>query len=84
MNYVFVAFAVICLVRVLWWMIKTKGGGRAFLLSAAEGTASLFAVNLAGALTGVTLAVNWAALGICGILGMPGVIMMLFLNYIFR
>ncbi len=50
---------------------------KAFLLTLTQGVASLFAVNLTGMLTGITIAVNWYTLGVCCLTGTPGVIMML-------
>ena len=80
MNAVFITLAVICAASVLWWMIKSKKGATCFAVSALQGLAAVFAVNLAGLVTGITLAVNWYTLGTAVLLGLPGVITALGLN----
>ncbi len=84
MNFAFVSAAVISTVCVLWWMIKSERGGLSFIKSAFQGLAGLFAVNLIGMVTGVTVAVNWYSIVSFVILGLPGVIGSLFLNLIFK
>lgn len=83
MNFAFIAAAVICTVCVLWWMVKSEKGGISFIKSAFQGLAGMFAVNLIGMVTGVTIAVNWYSLAAFIILGLPGVIGTLMLNFIF-
>ena len=80
MNAVFITLAVICAASVLWWMIKSEKGATCFAGSAPQGLAAVFAVNLAGLVTGITLAVNWYTLGTAVLLGLPGVITALGLN----
>ena len=80
MNAVFITLAVICAASVLWWMIKSATGATCFAVSALQGLAAVFAVNLAGLVTGITLAVNWYTLGTAVLLGLPGVITALGLN----
>lgn len=80
MNAVFITLAVICAVSVLWWMIKSEKGATCFAVSALQGLAAVFAVNLAGLVTGITLSVNWYTLGTAVLLGLPGVITALGLN----
>ena len=82
MNGFFIAAAVISAVCVLWCMIKSEKGASSFALSALQGIAAMFAVNLAGLVTGVTLAVNWYTIVSFILLGMPGVIGALVLNLI--
>ncbi len=84
MNFAFISAAVISTVCVLWWMIKSEKGGLSFVKSAFQGLAGLFAVNLVGMVTGVTIAVNWYSIVSFIILGLPGVIGALILNLIFR
>lgn len=84
MNFAFISAAVISTVCVLWWMIKSEKGGISFIKSAFQGLAGLFAVNLAGMVTGVTIAVNWYSIVSFIILGLPGVIGTLILNLIFK
>ena len=83
MNAGFIAAAVISTVCVIWWMIKSEKGATSFFLSALQGIAALFAVNLTGMITGITVAVNWYTIISTVILGMPGVIGALALNFIF-
>lgn len=80
MNAFFITLAVICAASVLWWMIKSEKGATCFAVSALQGLAAVFAVNLAGLVTGITLAVNWYTLGTAVLLGLPGVITALGLN----
>lgn len=80
MNAVFITLAVICAASVLWWMIKNEKGATCFAVSALQGLAAVFAVNLAGLVTGITLAVNWYTLGTAVLLGLPGVITAIGLN----
>lgn len=80
MNAVFITLAVICAASVLWWMIKSEKGATCFAVSALQGLAAVFAVNLAGLVTGITLTVNWYTLGTAVLLGLPGVITALGLN----
>ncbi len=82
MNAFFIAAAVISTVCVLWWMIKSEKGASSFALSALQGVAAMFAVNLTGLITGVTIAVNWYTVLSFVILGLPGVIGALMLNFI--
>ena len=84
MNSAFIISAIISTVIVLWWMIKNEKGGLTFIKSAFQGLAGMFAVNLLGMVTGVTIAVNWYSIISFIILGLPGVIGALMLNLIFR
>lgn len=83
MNFAFVTAAVICTVCILWWMVKSEKGGISFIKSAFQGLAGMFAVNLLGMVTGVTIAVNWYSIVSFIVLGLPGVIGALMLNLIF-
>mgnify|MGYP001536127769 CR=1 FL=1 len=67
MNAVFITLAVICAASVLWWMIKSEKGATCFAVSALQGLAAVFAVNL-------------YTLGTAVLLGLPGVITALGLN----
>lgn len=83
MNGWFIAAAAVSAVSVLWWMIRSEKGASSLALSALQGIAAMFAVNLAGLATGVTVAVNWYTIGTAALLGLPGVIGTLALNFIF-
>lgn len=80
MNAGFIAAAVICTVCILGWMIKCEKGGKCFMLSAFQGIAAMFAVNITGLITGVALSVNWYTILTCALMGIPGVISMLVLD----
>lgn len=81
MNAGFIA-AAICTVCVAWWVVKSEKGATSFALSAIQGIAALFAVNLTGMITGVTIAVNWYTVLSYVVLGLPGVIGTLALDFI--
>ena len=66
----------------LWWTVKSEKGARSFVLSALQGIAAMFAVNLTGLVTGVTLATNWYTVATYIVLGLPGVIATLVMNVI--
>lgn len=83
MNAYFIAAAIISGACILLFIFKSSKGGRSFLLSALQGVAALFAVNLSGMITGVTLALNYWTAGVSAVLGLPGVICMLILNIVF-
>ena len=67
------AFSVI----ILAVMVKSKHFFKAIVLSALQGVAALFAVNLLSAATGVTLAVNPVTLTVSAVGSLPGVVAML-------
>ena len=54
-----------------------------FLLSAVLGLVALALVNLCGAYTGVTLPINRLSLGAAGLLGIPGVTLLILINTLF-
>lgn len=58
-------------------MFRSKHFVRSFILSAVQGIAALFAVNLLSAATGFDLAVNPITLGISAVGGTAGVVMLL-------
>lgn len=82
MSGFFIAAAIIGVVCVMWWTVKSEKGARSFALSAFQGIAAMFAVNLTGLITGVTVAVNWYTVAACIVLGLPGVIGMVTLDFI--
>ncbi len=84
MNSYFVAAAIISGAILLFFVLKSPKGIRSFVLSAFQGLAALFAVNLSGIVTGVSLAVNYWTAGVSAVLGLPGVICMLMMNFIFN
>lgn len=80
MNAFFIGAAVICAVCVVGWMIKCEKGGKCVMLSALQGIAAIFAVNVIGMVSGVEIAVNWYTLGTGALLGVPGVVGIIMLN----
>lgn len=82
MNGFFIGAAVIAAVCVMWWTVKSEKGARSFVLSALQGIAAMFAVNLTGMVTGVTIAVNWYTVATYIVLGLPGVITTLIINLV--
>ena len=59
----------------LAWILK-------FLLHAAMGYAFLFLFNFVGAWIGVSLGLNWLNAAVAGVLGVPGVILLLLIKYL--
>ena len=59
----------------LAWVLK-------FLLHAAMGYAFLFLFNFVGAWVGVSLGLNWINAAVAGVLGVPGVILLLLVKYL--
>ncbi len=82
MNGFFITAAIVTVICVIWWTVKSEKGARSFALSALQGIAAMCAVNLTGLMTGVTLAVNWYTTATFIVLGMPGVIGALVLKLI--
>lgn len=74
----------IAILIIMVWVLKTPRGVRCLLITALEGAAAFFAVNLIGVITGVTIAVNFYTLPTAFICGLPGVISLLTLQYILR
>lgn len=64
-------------------LIRTRRPIRRTVGSFLQGGCALAAVNVSGALTGVSLGLNWLSLGVCAALGVPGVIGLLLLKVIF-
>ncbi len=63
-------------------MIKSKNFFSAFFVTAMQGVAALFAVNVLGAVTGVTIVVNYLSLAISMLGGVFGVVMVLLIKVI--
>ena len=59
----------------LAWILK-------FLLHAAMGYAFLFLFDFVGAWAGVSLGLNWVNAAVAGVLGVPGVILLLLIKYL--
>lgn len=77
------AAAVISTLAVIAAAVKGGHGLKTLALSAAQGIVALFAVNVLGTLTGVTVGVNAVSVFISCIGGISGVIMLLVMNALF-
>ncbi len=53
------------------------------LIHAASGFIALWVLNLFGGLVGLTIEITWVSAIVVGILGLPGVIILLLAQYIF-
>jgi len=82
LNGFFIGSAIVAALCVMWWTVKSEKGATSFALSALQGIAAMFAVNLTGLVTGVTLAANWYTVATYIVLGLPGVISTLLINLI--
>lgn len=51
------------------------------LLNTVAGFISLFAINYFGSFLGISLGVNWLNAIVIGVLGLPGVVLLLLLKY---
>ena len=67
---------------IIGFMVRSGQPVRSLLSSAVQGILALAVVNLTGALTGVTLCVNAASLGVAALGGIPGIIGMLMMNIV--
>ena len=52
------------------------------LLNGALGFVGLFMVNYFGEYIGISLGMNWVNAIVAGVLGMPGIVLLLFLKYL--
>ena len=68
------------LVRIIKAPIKLAGK---FLIHMALGYVALFVFNFVGAWVGISIGTNWVNAAVTGILGVPGVILLLLIKYIF-
>lgn len=71
-----------CLVAVITLAVSYKSGHliKSLSLTATSGIGALFAVNILSYFSGVSIALNYISLSVSGILGIPGVIMLLFIH----
>ena len=82
-----VLVCVVLAIAALCVLIAFVRSGRFFgavVGSIVQGVVSLLAVNVAGMLTGVTVAVNPVTLGAVSLLGIPGTIGLVLLDTIFK
>lgn len=76
-SYIIFSLLILSAVFILSFSLKSEKPFSCLMLSALSGIGSLFAVNIASAVTGVSLAVNSATLLISGIGGIPGTVFLL-------
>lgn len=80
MQTLFLVVGLICALVVAAAAVKGRHPVRTALGSGVLGAATLGAVNLAGAYTGVTIALSYGTALIAVVLGLPGVLLMLLLR----
>lgn len=78
------AVAAAVVLPVLIARFRTGHPLRESLHSGVQGLCALAAVDVAGAFTGVSLGLNWLSALVSLFLGLPGVIGLLCLNWVFR
>jgi len=86
-SYLTIGAVVICilLVVLLFKIIKTPlKWAFKLLLNAASGFIALVILNFFGGFVGLNLAVNLVNCLVAGILGLPGVVLLLLLEYLFK
>lgn len=76
-SYIIFSLLILSGVIVLSVSVKSERFFRSLFLSAVSGIGSLFAVNIASAVTGVSLSVNLFTLLVSGIGGVPGTVFLL-------
>ena len=64
-------------------LIKPIGWALKLLFHALIGFAALFLLNFFGSMIGITLELNWPNALITGIFGLPGVLVLLIVKYVF-
>ena len=84
MNIAVIAVVGVLLILLLFKIIKTPiKWFFKLLLHIAIGFAALFALNLLGAPIGLHLGLSWLNAAVAGVLGVPGVILLILLPYLF-
>lgn len=81
---VLVLFSVIAVFFIMRAMIKSGNVLKSLVVSALQGVSALFALNIIGAVTGITLSVNAFSMILTAVMGIPGVILLLLTNIIFK
>ena len=81
-SYIIFSFLILSGIIILFLSVKSEKFFRSLFLSAASGIGSLFAVNIASAVTGISLAVNLFTLLISGLGGVPGTVFLLLCDVI--
>jgi inhibitor of the pro-sigma K processing machinery len=72
------------LLTILFKLLKTPlRWAMKLLLNAVVGFVALFVLNFFGSFIGLSLGVNWLNAIVTGVLGVPGVILLLLVKYLF-
>lgn len=81
---IWIGFGVIGICAVVWLvsLFRSRKPVRCILGNTVQGACALAAVNVSGALTGVSLGLNWLSAAVCATLGVPGIIGLLLLKCI--
>lgn len=83
-NIVFLIVIGVLLISLMFRLIKTPiKWALKLLLNAVIGFVALFLLNFIGEPIGLHLNVNWLSAVITGVLGVPGVVLLLLLQYLF-
>ena len=80
LKYLFIVISFVCGVYLLIGLIKTKKPIKFFGLSSLYGLTTLFVVWIIGKIIKKTIEINLSTLIISGVLGIPGVIILLFIE----
>lgn len=81
---IFIAFCIVFFFVGLVILYKSGHFLKKFFSSAIQGALAFLAVNLTGMITGVTLSVNWFTICSAMLYGIPGCIMLLVTQILFR
>ena len=76
-SYIIFTFLLLCGIITLAVTLRSEKPLKNLFLSLFSGVGSLFAVNIASALTAVTLPVNTLTLSVSAVGGIPGVVLLL-------
>jgi len=82
-TYLIIAAAVIAC-GIIIAIIRSPGAFKRFVACAATGFAALAAVDLTSTVTGVFIAVSGWSIAVAGLLGLPGVVSMLLVKFIWQ
>lgn len=80
MTWLWYGISAVCALVWLVALFRTRKPLRRVLGSTLQGACAVAAVNVSGALTGVSLGLNWLSAVVCATLGVPGVIGLLLLQ----
>ncbi|MBR1884031.1 MAG: pro-sigmaK processing inhibitor BofA family protein [Clostridia bacterium] len=72
--------AVVIIAKIFSWPFKLL---IKLVVNILLGGIMLFALNFLGAMIGITLPINWITATVAGLLGLPGVILLIIFSFIF-